>query len=92
MQGFCVTHLTCPAPAQTDTMAELLDDLNQKRRLVENEIVQDIEKRIALDPTVLDERIIVLWETGWQASVLGIAASRLARKYAMPVVLLRLVR
>ena len=86
----CVTHLTCPAPAQTDTMAELLDDLNQKRRLVENEIVQEIEQRIALDPTVLDDRIIVLWETGWQASVLGIAASRLARKYVMPVVLLTL--
>ena len=84
----CVSHLTCPAPAQTETTAVLLDELNQKRQLIEKEIVQEIERRIADDPSILDNRIIVLWDSEWEASVLGIAASRLARKHACPVVLL----
>ncbi|MCG8553510.1 MAG: single-stranded-DNA-specific exonuclease RecJ [Desulfobacterales bacterium] len=84
----CVSHLTCPAPAQTETTAALLDELNRKRQLIEKEIVEDIERRIATDPSILENRLIVLWDTGWEASVLGIAASRIARKHACPVVLL----
>ncbi len=84
----CVSHLTCPAPAQTETTALLLDELNRKRRLIEKEIVQDIERRIARDPSILEHRLIVLWDSKWEASVLGIAASRLARKHVCPVVLL----
>nr|WP_320193179.1 single-stranded-DNA-specific exonuclease RecJ [uncultured Desulfobacter sp.] len=84
----CVSHLTCPAPAQTETTAVLLDELNRKRQLIEKEIVEDIERRIADDPSILDNRLIVLWDARWQASVLGIAASRLARKHGCPVVLL----
>jgi single-stranded-DNA-specific exonuclease len=84
----CVSHLTCPAPAQTETTAVLLDDLNRKRQLIEKEIVEEIERRIANDPSILDNRLIVLWDSDWEASVLGIAASRLARKHGCPVVLL----
>ncbi|MBP9599071.1 MAG: single-stranded-DNA-specific exonuclease RecJ [Desulfobacter sp.] len=84
----CVSHLTCPAPAQTETTAALLDELNRKRRLIEKEIVEDIERRIAGDPSILENRLVVLWDSKWDASVLGIAASRLARKHVCPVVLL----
>jgi single-stranded-DNA-specific exonuclease len=84
----CVSHLTCPAPAQTETTALLLDELNRKRQLIEKEIVQEIERRIADEPAILDNRLIVLWDDGWEASVLGIAASRLARKHGCPVILL----
>ncbi|WP_020587709.1 single-stranded-DNA-specific exonuclease RecJ [Desulfobacter curvatus] len=84
----CVSHLTCPAPAQTETTAALLDELNRKRQLIEKEIVEEIERRIANDPSILDNRLVVLWDSKWEASVLGIAASRLARKYVCPVVLL----
>jgi len=84
----CVSHLTCPSPTQTETTAILLDELNRKRRLIEKEIVADIERRIASDPSILENRFLVLWDSKWEASVLGIAASRLARKHVCPVVLL----
>jgi single-stranded-DNA-specific exonuclease len=84
----CVSHLTCPAQAQTETTAILLDELNRKRQLIEKEIVEDIERRIASDPSILKNRLIVLWDSKWEASVLGIAASRLARTHICPVVLL----
>ncbi|WP_321493135.1 single-stranded-DNA-specific exonuclease RecJ [uncultured Desulfobacter sp.] len=84
----CVSHLTCSSPAQTETTAALLDELNSKRRLIEKEIVEDIERRIANDPSLLENRLILLWDSTWEVSVLGIAASRLARKHGCPVILL----
>ena len=84
----CVSHLTAPTLSQAKTTAQLLDELNLKRQQIEREIVQDIENRIAREPSLLDERMIVLWSDDWEASVLGIAASRLSRKYVCPVVLL----
>ncbi len=86
----CVSHLTARDPGQAETGAQLLDQLNLKRQYIEREIVQDIENRITLDPSLLDGRILVLWDGKWNPSVLGIAASRLSRKYACPVVLLSL--
>jgi len=86
----CVSHLTARDPGQADTSAQLLDQLNLKRQYIEREIVQDIENRITLDPCLLEGRILVLWDGKWNPSVLGIAASRLSRKYTCPVVLLSL--
>ncbi|WDP88738.1 MAG: single-stranded-DNA-specific exonuclease RecJ [Desulfobacter sp.] len=86
----CVTHLTCRDRSQADAGAQLLDELNTKRQYIEREIVRDIESRIELDPALLDGRLLVLWDNRWEQSVLGIAASRLSRKYGCPVVLLSL--
>jgi len=84
----CVSHLTAAHVAQAGPTAELLDQLNIKRQQVEREIVADIEQRLARDPALLSPRLLMLWDANWDASVLGIAASRLSRKYNRPVVLL----
>ncbi|MCG8565429.1 MAG: single-stranded-DNA-specific exonuclease RecJ [Desulfobacterales bacterium] len=84
----CVSLLTAPSIMEAEKTAELLDELNQKRQIIEQEIVQDIEKRIQGKPALLDKRILVMWDRAWNPSVLGIAASKLARKYVCPVVLL----
>ncbi len=85
----CVSHLTASHPAQAGPTAELLDQLNLKRQQIEREIVADIERRLERDPSLLDHRLLMLWDAKWEASVLGIAASRLSRKYNRPVILLR---
>ncbi len=84
----CVSHLTAPNLGDARTSAQLLDDLNLRRQHIEREIVQDIERRVETSPDLLDGRLLVLWDRRWEASVLGIAASKLSRKYACPVVLL----
>ena len=86
----CVAHLTSPGIGEARTSAQLLDDLNLRRQHIEREIVRDIEIRIQNSPALLDGRLLVLWDKRWEASVLGIAASRLSRKYVCPVVLLSL--
>lgn len=84
----CVSHLTATGLSQAKTSARLLDDLNLRRQHIEREIVLGIEHRITKDPGLIDGRILVLWDSRWEPTVLGIAASRLSRKYACPVVLL----
>ncbi|WDP86560.1 MAG: single-stranded-DNA-specific exonuclease RecJ [Desulfobacter sp.] len=86
----CVSHLLASGLNQSMTSARLLDELNVKRQQIEREIVQDIEKQILATPSLLDGKLLVLWNRHWAPSVLGIVASRLSRKYACPVVLLAL--
>ncbi len=84
----CVSHLTAVNQYEAQTTATLLDELNLKRQQIEREIVLNIEHRIARDPSLLDNHLLLLCDSRWNPSVLGIAASRLSRKYVCPVVLL----
>jgi single-stranded-DNA-specific exonuclease len=84
----CVSHLTAASFHEAQTTAGLLDELNLKRQQIEREIVLNIEHRIARDPSLLDNHLLLLCDSKWNPSVLGIAASRLSRKYVCPVVLL----
>ncbi len=84
----CVNHLSSVLPANAQETALVLDQLNLKRQQVEKNIVEAIEHRIAKSPELLDKSTLVLWDDAWEASVLGIAASKLVRKYAKPVILI----
>jgi single-stranded-DNA-specific exonuclease len=84
----CVTLLNSHTLGDAEKTAFLLDDLNGQRQTVEQEIIAQIERRIHDDPALLENRLIMLWDEHWNPSVLGIAASKLARKYVCPVLLL----
>ncbi|MFO7988032.1 MAG: single-stranded-DNA-specific exonuclease RecJ [Desulfotignum sp.] len=84
----CVSLLTSRTLADAEKTAFLLDDLNGQRQTIEREIIAEIERRIQDDPSLLDKRLLMLWDEHWNPSVLGIAASKLARKYVCPVLLL----
>ncbi len=84
----CVSHLTASRLHEAETTAALLDELNTRRQQIEREIVQDIEHRIQKTPSLLNHGLIILWDSKWNPSVLGIVAARLSRKYVCPVVLL----
>jgi single-stranded-DNA-specific exonuclease len=84
----CVNHLTSKERVSSVKTSALLDELNQKRQKIELEIINDINKRIETNRELLDKKILILWDKNWNSSVLGIAASRLVRQYAKPVVLI----
>ncbi len=84
----CVSLLLRQNVSDAFSIAEVLDELNHKRQVIEREIVDTIQKKIQSDPGIIHERLLMLWDKDWHPSVLGIAASRLAREYARPVVLL----
>ncbi len=88
----CVNHLTSKEMVSSVKTSALLDELNQKRQKIEQEIVKDIEQKIEQNKKLLNKKILILWDKNWNSSVLGIAASRLARKYSKPVILISALR
>ncbi len=84
----CVSQLTATDRISAEKTAGLLDQLNIRRRKIEQEIIADIEKKLTRNPHLLDTKLLFLWDDKWDPSVLGIAASKLSKKYFCPVVLL----
>ncbi len=84
----CVSLLLSKDLSEAHTIANVLDKLNRKRQTIERDIVHTIEKQIRINPAMMHERLLMLWDKNWHPSVLGIAASKLARQYSRPVILL----
>lgn len=73
-------------PAEASALAAELDGQNRERQSVEHEIVQAVEKRIA-EENLAQAPAIVLGDAAWHPGVLGIVASRIARSYHRPTVI-----
>ncbi len=84
----CVSQLTETDRGLVEKTALLLDQLNLKRQKIEQDIILDIENRLEKDGYLLKSAILFMWDDRWNPSVLGIAASKLAKKYFRPVILL----
>jgi len=70
------------------TAAQTLNLLNQKRQQLEKGTLAEIEKYLAINPSLLRRRSLVLSHDGWHAGLLGIVASRIMERYYRPVVLI----
>jgi single-stranded-DNA-specific exonuclease len=69
-------------------LAEFLDKQNRERQEVEKQIFLAAEEKVAneFDPT--RDAAIVVGAGGWHPGVLGIVASRIARKYHRPAIVI----
>jgi single-stranded-DNA-specific exonuclease len=68
-------------------LAALLDAQNRDRQAVERQIYEEAEKQLAEHFDMVRDAAIVLGSRDWHPGVLGIVASRLARKYHRPTIL-----
>jgi single-stranded-DNA-specific exonuclease len=68
-------------------LAALLDEQNRERQTVERRICDEAEKALADKFNANADAAIVLGSRDWHPGVLGIVASRLARKYHRPTIL-----
>ncbi|MCP3876464.1 MAG: single-stranded-DNA-specific exonuclease RecJ [Desulfobacteraceae bacterium] len=84
----CVSQLNETDIVNAQKTASLLDQLNIKRQKIEQAIVIDIENRLLKHPDLLTNKLLFLWDDKWDPSVLGIAASKLSKKYFCPTILL----
>jgi single-stranded-DNA-specific exonuclease len=69
-------------------IAHSLDDMNRERRDVETKIHTEIQRTLNRNPSLLKQRALVLSCQDWHEGVLGIVASRFAKIYFRPVVLI----
>jgi single-stranded-DNA-specific exonuclease len=68
-------------------LATLLDTQNRDRQVVERKICEEAEEKLAEHFDPARDAAIVLGSRDWHPGVLGIVASRLARKYHRPTIL-----
>lgn len=59
-------------------LAEMLDETNKQRRLVEADVFKEAEHRLE------GAEVLAVYDETWHAGVVGLAAGRLARKYGKP--------
>lgn len=62
--------------------SEKLEELNQKRRSIQDEIFVEACRQADEMP---DDRVLVVASSGWNHGVIGIVASKLVEKYKKPV-------
>jgi single-stranded-DNA-specific exonuclease len=78
--------LTAADPSQARDLAARLDTLNTERRHLEGQIVDDAVAR--LQDFAGERHALVVAGADWHAGVVGIVASRLARRFHRPAVVL----
>jgi single-stranded-DNA-specific exonuclease len=70
-------------------LATILDEKNRDRQHLEEETLRDAEACITTaGDDLLTRRTIMVWGAAWPQGVIGIVASRLARRYHRPCIVL----
>ena len=72
-----------------DIAAELSAD-NTERQQIEREILSDIDMMIREDPSIVNNRVIVVYGEDWHKGVIGIVASRIKEVYGKPAIVITL--
>lgn len=72
--------------AESDAYASELCELNRKRQIMENEIVEEAVAMI--EATKSDDPFIILASDNWHQGIIGIVASRLSERYSKPCILI----
>ncbi len=68
--------------------ANMLEGFNQKRQAKEQEIFQEAKSQVEADPGFANSMTIIAAGESWHQGVIGIVASRFARDYNRPAIVL----
>ncbi len=74
--------------ARAQELAAKLERLNRERRDTEAFALTAIEARLATDPALAAERLLVVEGQGWHRGVIGILASRVVERTAKPAIVI----
>lgn len=83
VEFFTTTNLT-----QARILASELEALNDRRKLLSDQVFAAAQSQIAQDPTLLAHAALVLEGAGWPVGVIGIVANRLVELYQRPAILI----
>ncbi len=76
---------------QAEQLAVHLCEANTARQQAEQDIMEEVRIQLERNPSLLADRVLVLWGENYHQGVIGIAASRLVEKYGRPAILISLV-
>lgn len=69
-------------------IANLLEEKNNERQMIEAKMYHEAEEIINNDDRYINDKVLVIANKGWQHGVIGIVASKLTEKYYKPTILL----
>lgn len=69
-------------------IAQKLSDDNSERQRIEKSILQEINKTVARNPSLVQDRVIVIDGEGWKKGVVGIVSSRIKEIYGKPCIII----
>ncbi|MBR1731557.1 MAG: single-stranded-DNA-specific exonuclease RecJ, partial [Ruminococcus sp.] len=73
---------------QAIEIAQKLSDDNAQRQRIEKEILQQINVIVGKNPSLVQDRVIVLDGEGWKKGVVGIVSSRVKDIYGKPCIII----
>jgi single-stranded-DNA-specific exonuclease len=74
--------------AEATRLAEQAETANRTRKGRQERILRDIDEILAADPARLERRVLVFAGQGWEAGIVGLAASKLVERYGRPAIVL----
>lgn len=80
--------LICDDYEDAQFKAEQLNLENNHRHEVESNIADDISEKIALNPSLIQQRVIVIDGNNYHHGVIGIAASHVVTRYGKPAIII----
>ncbi|HOT91520.1 MAG TPA: single-stranded-DNA-specific exonuclease RecJ [Anaerolineae bacterium] len=83
-----VDFLTTTDLTQARILASELEALNDRRKLLGDQVLAAAQDQIAQNPVLLESAALVLAAPEWPVGVIGIVANRLAELYHRPTVLI----
>ena len=69
-------------------IASKLSDDNAERQRIEKEILSDINKIVAKNPSLVQDRVIIIDGEGWKKGVVGIVSARIKEIYGKPCIVI----
>ena len=69
-------------------LAKELNEINRKRKDIENKILEEINAKIDSLDIDLHQRVLIINGENWKAGVIGIIAAKLLEKYHKPVIVI----
>ncbi|MCX7683530.1 MAG: single-stranded-DNA-specific exonuclease RecJ [Anaerolineae bacterium] len=75
-------------PGRARAMAAVLEGLNAQRKWLCDQVMQAAEARLAQEPALLEEAVLILSHPSWPAGIIGVVAGRLAERYHKPTILI----
>ena len=83
-----VTLLTTRDEEEAQRIAAHLEENNQQRQALEQEITQAALAAIRTSVDFYEDRIIIVQGEGWTSGVIGLAAGRICERYHFPTIVL----
>lgn len=83
-----VELFTAKNQSKAKEIANMLEDKNNERQLIEAKMYQEAEAIIESNEKYKDDKVLVIAKEGWQHGIIGIVSSKLTEKYYKPTILL----